>query len=199
MLQHQYPTLFPESDSEGPKTSLFTKISIIQRQKKDASIAAQLQEVYSYLGVESKNTLNIQCYGKCPLSNATLTSEIFEGSKRNHNHSSKYFEAQLGKSKDQDIDETELEMEKTKPIFGKALAFYKVEERNLSLVTYHALIERQKLHGRWYGTWSSTIYVLEVSAIVSLIGIYTYNDHVHIFRRHPGLSLLTPDEYDWCK
>ena len=32
------------------------------------------------------------------------------------------------------------------------------------------------------------------SAIVSLIGIWTYGDHVHILRKHPGLNLLTSDE-----
>jgi hypothetical protein len=92
------------------------------------------------------------------------------------------------------MDKAELEKEKTKPIFGEALAFYTVAETNLSLVVYHPLIERHKLFGRWYGRWSSTVYVLETSAIVGLVGIWTYNDHVHILRRHPGLTLLTPDE-----
>jgi hypothetical protein len=90
------------------------------------------------------------------------------------------------------MDETELEVEKNKPIFGEAIAFYTVA--NLSLVVYHPLIERCKLFGRWYGKWSTSVYVLETSAIVGLIGIWTYNDHVHILRKHPGLTLLTPDE-----
>jgi hypothetical protein len=42
--------------------------------------------------------------------------------------------------------------------------------------------------------WSSSVYVIETSAIVSLIGIWVYNDHVHILRKHPGLNLLTLDE-----
>ena len=85
-------------------------------------------------------------------------------------------------------------MEVTKPIFGEALAFYTVAETNLSLVVYHPLIERHKLHGRWYGQWSSSVYVLETSAIVSLVGIWVFNNHVHILRKHPELNLLTSDE-----
>jgi hypothetical protein len=101
---------------------------------------------------------------------------------------------QVTQPRDQSIDETELEVERTKPIFGEALAFYTVGA-DLSFVVYHPLIECHKQFGRWFGKWSSSIYVLETSAIVSLIGIWTYNDHVHILRRHPGLTLLKPDEY----
>jgi uncharacterized short protein YbdD (DUF466 family) len=36
--------------------------------------------------------------------------------------------------------------------------------------------------------------VLETAAIVGLIGIWTYNNHVHILRKHPGLTLLTQEE-----
>ncbi len=138
-------------------------------------------------------------WGKCPLpNNITLTSQLFELSKKHTSRSSRYFEAQpvgqVLQSRDQSIDETELEGEKTKPIFGDALAFYTVAQPKLSLVVYHPLIERHKQFGRWYGKWSSTVYVLETSAIASLIGIWTYNDHVHILRRHPGLTLLTLDE-----
>ena len=67
----------------------------------------------------------------------------------------------------------------SKPIFGEALAFY-TAGTNLSLVAYHPLIEHHKLFGRWYGTWSSQVLVLETSAIVGLIGIWTYNNHVHV-------------------
>jgi hypothetical protein len=56
----------------------------------------------------------------------------------------------------------------------------------------HSIKSRKS--GRWYGKWSSSVYVLETSAIVSLIGIWAYNDHVHILCKHPGLALLTLDE-----
>ena len=133
--------------------------------------------------------------GKCPLlNNVTLTSQLFELSKKITSRTSRYFEAQGLQPNDQPIDETELEKEKKKPIFGEALAFYTIIEMDISLVVYHPLIERRKLFGRWYGKWSSAVYVLETSAIVNLIGIWTYNDHVHILRKHPGLYQLTQDE-----
>ncbi|KAH9017034.1 hypothetical protein EDB85DRAFT_1817566, partial [Lactarius pseudohatsudake] len=136
----------------------------------------------------------VKRWGKCPLSNhTTLTSQLFELSKKHTSRSSRYFETQLNmpQSRDQPTDETVLEVE-NKPIFGEAVAFYTVA--GLSLVVYHPLVERHQLFGRWYGEWSSKVYVLETSAIVSLVGIWTYSNHVHILRRHPGLTLLTPDE-----
>ena len=139
--------------------------------------------------------LQIMRWGKCPLANnVTLTSQLFEHSKKATSRTSRYFEAHVNQgSEDQPMDVTVLEVEKTKPIFGEALAFYSVGT-NIPLVVYHPLMEQHKLFGRWYGKWSSTVDVLETSAIVSLIGIWTYNDHVHILQRHPGLALLTLDE-----
>jgi hypothetical protein len=97
---------------------------------------------------------------------------------------------QVTQPRDQSIDETELEVERTKPIFGEALAFY-TAGANLSLVVYYPLIECHKQFGRWFGKWSS--------AMFSLTGIWTYNDHAHILQRHPGpgLYLLKPDEYQF--
>ena len=135
-------------------------------------------------------------WGKCPLANnVTLTSQLFELSKRHTSRTSRYFEAHLEglQPKDQSLGETELEVEMSKPIFGEALAFY-TAGTDLSLVAYHPLIERRKLFGRWYGIWSSQVLVLETSAIVGLIGIWTYNNHVHVLRKHPGLTLLTQEE-----
>jgi hypothetical protein len=88
-------------------------------------------------------------------------------------------------------------VEEVKPIFGEALAFYTTQSAgtDFSLVVYHPLIEHCKLFGRWYGKWSPSLYVLETSAIVGLVGIWTYNDyHVHILQKHPGLTLLTLNE-----
>jgi hypothetical protein len=140
-------------------------------------------------------------WGKCPLSNnITLTSWLFELSKKSTSHTSRYFEAhpkQGLQQRDQPIGNTEVEVEMVKPIFGEALAFYTIQSANteLSLVVYHPLIEHHKLFGRWYGKWSSSLFVLETSAIVSLVGIWTYNVHVHILQRHPGLAFLAPEEY----
>jgi hypothetical protein len=93
------------------------------------------------------------------------------------------------------IDDTEVEVEKAKPIFEEALAFYTTwfARADFSLVVYH-LVEHHKLFERWYEKWSSSLYVLEILAIVSLVRIWSYNDHVQILQRHPALILLTLDE-----
>jgi hypothetical protein len=193
LLHLLYPTLSLVSEGMAQRTSLFKEIPITRKQKKeDNELKAHLEAIQSYSQVESDQ---ITRWGKCPLSNnVTLTSQLFELSKRAASRTSRYFEARPKQlPRDQpSMDETELEVEKNKPIFGEAIAFYTVA--NLSLVVYHPLIERCKLFGRWYGKWSTSVYVLETSAIVGLIGIWTYNDHVHILRKHPGLTLLTPDE-----
>jgi len=156
-------------------------------------LKAHIQAILSYPGIGPNSTY--MRWGKCPLPNGvTLTSQLFELSKRSSSRSSRYFEAQLGllQSKDEPIDETEIEVEKTIPVFGEALAFYTIA--GLSLVVYHPLTECHQRFGRWSGKWSTNVFALETSAIVSLIGIWTYKDCVHILRRHPGLTLLTPDE-----
>ena len=85
------------------------------------------------------------------------------------------------------MHDIEIEVEKMKPIFGEALAFYTTQ--SACLVVYHPRIEHCTLFGRWYGKWSPSLSVLETSAIVSLVGIWTYNGHVHILRKHSGSGL----------
>ena len=201
LLHLAYPTLFLASEAKAQRTSLFTQVPITQKQRReDKDLNAHLEAIQSYLGVGSDPTLQINRWAKCPLlKNITLTSQLFELSKKATSRASRYFEAQLRhvpQPTDQSKDVTELEVENTKPIFGEALAFYTVQVAGAdhSLVVYSPLIERHKLHGRWWGKWSSSVFVLETSAIVSLIGIWTYGDHVHILRKHPGLNLLTSDE-----
>ena len=198
ILQLIYPTLSTSDEAKVERTSLFKQIPITHKQRaENDDVKAHLKAIQDYLRVGSENVPQIVQWEKCPLSNnVTLASQVFELSKKT-TCTLRYFEAHLSQGtqpKDQSMDETELEVEETKPIFGEALAFYTVAETDLSLVVYHPLIEHHKLHGRWFGKWSSSIYVLETSAIVSLIGIWTYNNHVHILRRHPGLTLLRSDE-----
>src|ERR1700677_697701 len=197
LLHLIYPMLSPAPKAKVSKTSLFKPIAITKKQRGDDEVKAHLEAIKSYLG-DGTDLPEIMRWGKCPLpSNVTLTSQLFELSKKTTSRTSRYFEAQLKQGlqpTDQPTDATELDVEKTKPIFGEALAFYTVVGTDLSLVVYHPLIERCKLFGRWYGKWSSLVYVLETSAIVNLIGIWAYNDRVHVLRRHPGLALLTLDE-----
>ena len=195
LLHLIYPTVFP-TKTKVQKTALFREVPITQKQRReDEDLKAQLRVLQSHPKVGSDPTLQIKRWAKCPLSNhITLTSQLFEHSRKLTSRTSRYFEAQEGLQPYQSDDVTELEVENTKPIFGEALAFYTIVGTDLSFVVYHSLIERQKQFGRWYGKWAPTLYVLETSAIVGLIGIWTYNNNVHILRRHPGLTLLTPEE-----
>ena len=198
LLHHLYPMLSSVSEAKVSKTSLFKPMPITKKQREDDKVKAQLEAIKNHLSGGKDQLPQIRRWGKCPLSNkVTLTSQLCELSKRIPSRTSRYFEAQIKSDMQptyQSTDITEIEVEKTKPIFGEALAFYTVVETGLSLVVYHPLIERRKKFGRWYGKWSPLVYVLETSAIVSLIGIWAYKDHVHILRKHPGLALLTQDE-----
>ena len=199
LLHLIYPTISSAPEARTPRTSLFTKVPITQKQRKeDVIVKAHIEAIQSHLKVKADPSFQITRWGKCPLSDgSTLTSQLFELSKKSTSRTSRYFEAhpkglQPRDQQHQPIHDTEIEVEEFKPIFGEALAFYTTQ--TASFVVYHPLIERCKLFGRWYGKWSPLLYVLETSDIVSLVGIWTYNDHVHILRKHPGLTLLTQDE-----
>ena len=198
LLHLIYPTMSPAAKAKVPRTLLFREFPITQKQRReDDVVKAHIKAIQSHLKVKTDAPLQVTRLGKCPLSNnTTLTSALFELSKKSNTRASRYFEAQGLQPRDQPIGSTEVEVEMVKPIFGEALAFYTAQYAgaDYKLVVYHSLIEHCLLYGRWYGKWSPSVYVLETSAIVSLIGIWTYNDNVHILRRHPGLALLTSDE-----
>ncbi|KAI0262763.1 hypothetical protein BC834DRAFT_828555 [Gloeopeniophorella convolvens] len=117
-----------------------------------------------------------------------------------HARSSHHFEAHVPETPqgeqpvEQNIDETLVNVERIKPIFGEALVFYSVAEIDRSFVVYHPLIEEEKLFGRWHGEWSPEVHVLETSALVSLVGTWMYEDRVHILRKHPGLAHLAAED-----
>ena len=200
MLQLDYPTLLSEPEVKVIKTLLFREFPITRDEKlENETLQAHLKEVECYAGLPPDHLLKIKRFGKFHLpNNITLTSQLFEESKNKTSRSSMYFEAYLegAEALNEPLDECELEEERTKPIFGKALAFYTIADLNLSLVVYHFLMNRKKKFGRWSGQWSPDLYVLKTSAIVCLVGIWTHHDNIHILRRHPGLTLLTSDECD---
>ena len=197
LLHLAYPVLSLVSEIKVQKPGLFKEVPMTQKQRReDDDLKAQIKTIQSHPKVGSDPTLQITRWGKCSLpNNVTLTSQLFELSKKSTSHTSRYFEAQPkeGLQLYESDDVTEVEVENIRPIFGEALAFYTVGT-DLSLVVYRSLIERRKLFGRWQGKWAPTLYVLETSAIVGLIGIWTYKNNVHILRKHPGLTLLTLEE-----
>jgi len=80
------------------------------------------------------------------------------------------------------------------PVFGEALAFFEVVETHQLLVVYHAVGDCHQTLRRWRGTWKKEVNVMPVSAIHSVIGIWSSPKRVYILRKHPGLSLLSAEE-----
>ena len=188
LLHLIYPTISPaEAKAKVSRTSLFRPVPISQKKRReDDVIKAQIKAIELHLGVQEDPSCPFMRWAKCPLAdNVTLTSQLFELSKGSTFRSSRYFEAhpKQGLSKrDEPIHDTEVEVERVKPIFGEAVAFYTAQSAGaeIFLVLYHPLIEHHKLFGRWYGKWPPLLFVLETSAIVSLVGIWSYNGCVHI-------------------
>ena len=82
------------------------------------------------------------------------------------------------------------------PVFGKALAFYSVQRADIqySFVVYNKLLETQDVYGRVCGRFSEDPIAMETFRITKLIGIWKYEERVHILRRHVGLDLLNLKE-----
>jgi hypothetical protein len=87
------------------------------------------------------------------------------------------------------------------PVFGEALAFYELLQKNNELlVVYHCMTNQVKVLNTWRGTWSQDISVLRVKNITDKIGIWEMphaaSGYVWILQKHPGLGMLSADEND---
>ena len=87
-------------------------------------------------------------------------------------------------------------------IFGEALAFYELHQKNHEfLVVYRPLTNQTKVLNMWRGTWAQdTICVLPVSNIADKIGIWKMphgaEAYIWILQKHPGLAMLNAEEID---
>ena len=80
-----------------------------------------------------------------------------------------------------------------KIIFGEALAFYELLQRdNELLAVYHNLTNHKNVLGYWTGTWSQDISVLPVKNITGKSGIWRLPNEpcFWMIRKHPGLAML---------
>ena len=64
-----------------------------------------------------------------------------------------------------------------------------------SFVVYHKLLRTHDIYGRWCGKWSENIMAMETSSISKLVGIWKYEERVHILRKYVGLDLLDLEEH----
>ena len=72
--------------------------------------------------------------------------------------------------------------------------FFEVWKTKQLLVVYHPIIKCEQRLKKWRGVWSDKMEVLSASAIYSLVGIWSYNSRVYIFRKHLGLDLISEVE-----
>jgi hypothetical protein len=86
-------------------------------------------------------------------------------------------------------------------IFGEALAFYELLQKNHELlVVYRPITNHMKVLGMWRGTLAQNICVLPVKNITDKIGIWKMSHaadaYVWILQKHPGLAMLSAEETD---
>ncbi|KAI0037490.1 hypothetical protein FA95DRAFT_1506916 [Auriscalpium vulgare] len=183
LLLLHVPSLQPQT-KDKPKRIFIKEVRILKSDiKKPASkINTYISAICQYIGQSTNQTPDLQQWAKHVLPNKhTLTSELFESlSTLSNIRSSKFFEA--------------TEEGSTIPIFGRAVAFFEVLETAQKLVVFYPMINLKQSFNRWKGNWSPTIQVCSVSQIRHMVGVIQYEDRVHILRKHPGLSMLTPEE-----
>jgi hypothetical protein len=95
LLHLIYPTISPASEAKVPRTSLFKSVPITHKQRgEDDVIKAHIKAIQSYLGAKEDPSFPVMQWGKYLLpNNVTLTSQLFELSKRSTSHTFRYFEA----------------------------------------------------------------------------------------------------------
>ena len=138
-----------------------------------------LAAIFDHLETPLDPAVPIQRWEKCVIpGDITLRSRMSEEVGR-ASRSSRYFEAQ-GKS---DSDE---------PVFEEALVFYSLQQADIqySLVVYHKLLKTHDVYERWCGRFSEDLEAMESSRLIKLVGIWKYEERVHVLRRHVGLDLL---------
>jgi hypothetical protein len=178
-----YPQL-GSVERQRDKPALFGSIKIKAEERKEGQpFHCQVHAIFERV----KNlgqfdiTLIKSRWGKCNLSSgrvlsSTLSETIGDKNKRSRCH----FEAQM-----QGVDQ---------PIFGKAVAFFKIEEIGQNVVVYHPLVKVEKMLNVWRGTWSETFDVLDVAQIVDIIGIWSYKSNVYPLRKHPVFQWMSKEE-----
>ena len=182
VLTLRYPSLTMCPKEGKKKEHLYQSLPIRKAERDSPSeYGHHLATICDHFKIDFNMELELLRWGKCMIpGDITLRSRISEQGGQ-ASRSSRYFEA-LNLA------------DRKKPIFGEALAFYFVPEHDCSLVVYHQLVKTKQVLGRWCGKWSKDFRVLEASFLLKLIGIWRYQERVHILRRHAGLDMLNAEE-----
>ena len=184
VLALRFPSLRMSPKEKKNKEHLYQSIAIKKVEIDHPSNHYDcLAAIFDCLKTPLDIDIPIQRWGKCMIpGDITLKSRVSEKLGQ-ASRSSRYFEA--------------WEKDAEQPTFGEALAFYSLERANrmYSFVVYHKLLRTHDVYGRWCGKWSEDIMAMETSSISKLVGIWKYEERVHILRKHVGLDLLDLEEY----
>ena len=181
VLRLKYPSLVICPKEKRQKGHLYQSLLITTAEMNGPSeYYHHLAAICDHLPIEFDLNMPLQRWGKHTiLGDVTLRSKISE-LRGQASRSSRYFEVET----------------KHEPVFGEALAFYYLPEQDCSLVVYHELIEKDRIFGRWFGEWSKDYMVMKTSSISKLVGIWRWEQRVHILRQHADLEMLNVENYE---
>src|SRR6266576_804414 len=171
-------------DKQRDKPILIGKIGIKAEEKKEGKhFFCQVEAIFKSVKIPGQFDITLfkSKWGKCNLSNGRVLGSILsEGTGDRNKRSRCHFEAQI-----QGVDQ---------PIFGKALAFFHIEQIKQNIVVYHQLVKMEKTLNVWRGTWSEKLEVLDVTQIADIVGIWAYNNNIYPLRKHPGSQWMSKEE-----
>ncbi len=176
------PPTSPSSKASNDAATLHQEIRITRLERRSSlELTSQLQQVHTWLKVDASSEVNLCRWGKAYLPGGTTIRSRLSESQRPACRSSCYFEATVSNFIGQ-------------PTFGEALAFFQILDTQQLVVAYHPLVHMEQVLKRWRGVWSTDVQVLPISAIHSVVGVWSYHSNVYILRKHPGLALLSAEE-----
>ena len=184
VLSLRFPELKIPPKEKRDKEHLYQSIAIKKAEiNHPSNYYHHLAAIFDDFGLPLDTDVPIQRWGKCVIpGDITLRSRISEEVGQ-ASRSSRYFEAKG-------------ENQSHVPVFGEALAFYSVQRADIqySFVVYNKLLETQDVYERICGRFSEDPIAMETFRITKLVGIWKYEERVHILRRHVGLDLLNLEE-----
>ena len=162
------------------------------------TLKAHIQAISHFLGCDimepSQYRDEVARWGKVCLTDKLIQSCLSDGTRFSNSaiRYSRWFEASVNSEETNGAPVI---------IFGEALAFYELLQKNNELlVVYHPIINQMKVLGMWRGTLGQDICVLPVKYITNKIGIWKMSHaadaHVWILQKHPGLEMLSKEETD---
>jgi hypothetical protein len=159
-----------------------SKIRISKMEQKGGEeFHSHVNAICQWLGIDFDAELKVHRWGKVRIPDGKLLrSRSNETRGKAPSRSARYFEAENSNG--------------LMPVFGEALAFFELLDKNQLLVVYNPLNQCQQVLKKWRGVWSNTMKVLPVSKIQRIVGIWPAMTWIYILWKHPGLDWLSEEE-----